>query len=59
MENILIYGVFLFAMLCYPAYFWLQYKKRRREKEEMLREQIERDSQKSDEGTDEKGKKAD
>ena len=44
MENFLIYGVFLFAMLCYPAYFWIQFKKRNREKQEQLSEKIRRDA---------------
>ncbi len=49
MENFLIYGVFLFAILCYPAYFWIQYKKRRQEQAELLQKKMEQDSQKSEE----------
>lgn len=39
-----IMGIFLVAMLGYPVYFWLQFRKRNKERAERLREQMEQEA---------------
>ncbi len=44
MDNFLIYGVFLFAIISYPIFFASTFKKQREEQEQRRRERMERDA---------------